>query len=49
MRGDKKFRLIDGRAIIPGDTPELKELGVDEVFSSRSKIENIVKFIKEHV
>ena len=45
---DKKFLLIVGGPIPPADVPKLKEIGVDEVFSSRSKIEEIVKFIKGH-
>ena len=45
---DKKFLLIVGGPIPPADVPKLKEIGVDEVFPSRSKIEEIVKFIKDH-
>ncbi|MDY7019684.1 MAG: cobalamin-dependent protein [Chloroflexota bacterium] len=45
---DKKFLLIVGGPIPPADVPKLKEIGVDEVFSSHSKIEEIVQFIKSH-
>jgi len=47
--GGKKFLVIVGGPIPPADAFKLKEIGVDEVFSSNSKIENIVKFIKDHV
>jgi len=47
--GDKKFLVIAGGPIPPADSFKLKEIGVDEVFSSGSKIEDIVKFIKDHV
>ena len=46
---DKKFLVIAGGPIPPGDIPRLRGIGVDEVFSSRSKMEDIVKYIKEHV
>ena len=49
LPGDKKFLVIVGGAIPPTDVPELKEIGVDEIFSSRSKIEDIVEFIKGHL
>ena len=48
VSGDKKFLLIVGGPIPPADIPKLKGMGVDEVFSSRSKIEDMVKFIEEH-
>ena len=48
VRGDKKFLVLVGGPIVPNDIPKLKEIGVDEVFSSRSKIEDVVEFIKEH-
>ena len=47
--GNKRFLIIVGGPIPPADIPELKKIGVDGVFSSRSKIEDIVKFIKDHV
>jgi methylmalonyl-CoA mutase C-terminal domain/subunit len=47
--GAKKFLVIVGGPIPPADIPKLKQIGVNEVFSSRSKIEDIVKFVKEHV
>ena len=49
LPGDKKFLVIVGGAIPPTDVPELKEIGVDEIFSSRSKIEDIVEFIRGHL
>jgi len=49
VSSDKKFLVIAGGPIPPGDISKLKEIGVDEAFSSRSKMEDIVKFIKEHV
>ena len=49
LPGDKKFLVIVGGAIPPTDVPELKEIGVDEVFSSRSKIEDMVEFIRGHL
>ena len=46
---NKRFLIIVGGPIPPADIPKLKIIGVDEVFSSRSKIEDILKFIKDHV
>ena len=48
VSSDKKFLVIAGGPIPPGDISKLKEIGVDEAFSSRSKMEDIVKFIREH-
>ena len=49
VTGDKMFLIIIGGPIPPADIPELKKIGVDEVFSSRSKIEDIVNFTRTHV
>ncbi len=46
---DKKFLVLVGGPIVPADIPKLKKVGVDEVFSSRARMEDIVKFIEEHV
>ena len=46
---DKKFLVLLGGSVPPADIHRLKEMGVDEVFSSRSKIEDIVGFIKNRV
>ena len=46
---DRRLLVILGGPIPPADIPELKEMGVDEVFSSRSKIEDIVGFIRDRV
>lgn len=43
------FLLLVGGPIPPEDATKLKAMGVDEVFSSRSPIESIVKYIEEHV
>lgn len=44
-----QFLLLVGGPIPPGDASKLKAMGVDEVFSSRSPIESIVRYIEEHV
>lgn len=49
LGASKKFLVIVGGPVPPPDIPKLKGMGVDEVFSSRSKIEDIVKFITEHI
>ncbi|TAK31593.1 MAG: methylmalonyl-CoA mutase [Chloroflexota bacterium] len=41
--------LLVGGPIPLGDARKLKEMGVDEVFSSRASIDSIVGYIKERV
>lgn len=40
--------LVVGGIIIPDDIPELKELGVDEVFPAGSSLTSIVDYFKMH-
>ena len=46
---EKKFLVIIGGPIPPADVVKLEEMGVNEVFSSRSRIEDIVQSIKDHL
>ncbi len=43
-----QFLLLVGGPIPPSDVPELKAIGIDEVFSSRSPMSSIVSYIEEH-
>ena len=44
-----QFLLLVGGPIPPVDASKLKAMGVDEVFSSRSPTESIVRYIEQHV
>lgn len=44
-----QFLLLVGGPIPPVDASKLKAMGVDEVFSSRSPMESIVRYIEQHV
>ena len=44
-----QFLVIAGGPIPLEDAPKLKAMGVAEVFPSRSSIDEIAKFIQEHV
>jgi len=43
-----QFLLLVGGPIPPSDVSKLKAMGVDEVFSSRSPMASIVRYIEEH-
>jgi methylmalonyl-CoA mutase C-terminal domain/subunit len=42
--------VVCGGGIIPDeDVPKLKEAGIAEIFTSGSKLDDIVKWLREHV
>jgi len=48
-RGVSNKLIIAGGPILNEDIPELKEIGVAEVFPTDSKTDDIITYIKEHV
>ena len=47
-KGMGHILIVAGGPLLEDDIPELKELGVSEVFPSGSKIKDIVAYVLEH-